>query len=571
MKADAGKANREVISKMALNTRRRREGNKHLANVWVTAMASMPLSAHVVVGSADSMITIYDLQCFEPLLHRIETKEMPTAALVFAWDENEPQEKANPTRARAAAPLQFSPPLALSHTPAFESSVPEGQYHCPEPRYEQVMCWGDSSGHVYTLPLNPEFGVTSDAGSKHRNEELLLQALSKWMMADLSPRYRRVDSTGRRQRTRAAPGIKAHDDWVTSLLYILELGLLVSTSLDSKVKMIDVKKSMVVREFSGHKKCVKTVAWSQVAKCLITGGTERSALIWNPYTTAVMAELGGHSSAIVSIAVDDKAMQVYTVTTDKHIRTWDLFSYTCLATLLDDAVYRPQNTLTASHWSQEIGNMYTAGNRMCIWQLKKKVEQLQHRTHADRICATLYASNMGQVITVGVTGSVRVWAIESGQLAFAFGDDQSAPIVCCARLDSSMRRLMMGYTAGGFGLWNFNNGQELQYISIVPDKLSVDARHDASFDSAAVTSNSSVAADLQVVDLCYVTVHRASSGTVSKYIACGDTNGNIQFFEETNTVADHPTMTLYASSSTDSATLTTPFHAVSKCSYPLLW
>jgi WD40 repeat protein len=130
---------------------------------------------------------------------------------------------------------------------------------------------GDVTGHIYFLKLNPEFGASSDGGVKKRNQILLEKAFS--------------DNIKR---------IKFHDSSVTRLSFIIDLGHMISSSMDGKIIFINLDKFSKHRTFGAHRifgssTCgVKCFNWAPVQKYVCSAGTDRLILMWDPYTLVLL-------------------------------------------------------------------------------------------------------------------------------------------------------------------------------------------------------------------------------------------------------------------------------------------
>ena len=64
------------------------------------------------------------------------------------------------------------------------------------------------------------------------------------------------------------------------------------------------------RRLINHAPCCGQVAYSSVFSLAISGGRERSALVWQPASRHKLAELTGHASSIMHLAFDEQSSQV---------------------------------------------------------------------------------------------------------------------------------------------------------------------------------------------------------------------------------------------------------------------
>ncbi|CAM9490662.1 unnamed protein product, partial [Chrysoparadoxa australica] len=78
------------------------------------------------------------------------------------------------------------------------------------------------------------------------------------------------------------------------------------------------------------------------------------------------------------------------------------------------------------------------------------------------VCSALYTANFGQVVSADAAGTICVWSIDSGQMAFRFTGAHGDSKISAMCFDGSGRRLLTGANDGSMKIWNFSNGQLLR-------------------------------------------------------------------------------------------------------------
>jgi WD40 repeat protein len=136
-----------------------------------------------------------------------------------------------------------------------------------------------------------------------------------------------------------------HTDWIVRVKYVAELALLVTCSMDSKIKFICLEKCKVLRVFEGHKKGVHSFEFCQAGKFIASCGMCREVIVWSPYTMQLMSVLHGHISPVQEICVDEEHAMLITVSVDKMIKVWDVATLACEQTIHDQTHHRPENRL----------------------------------------------------------------------------------------------------------------------------------------------------------------------------------------------------------------------------------
>ncbi len=115
----------------------------------------------------------------------------------------------------------------------------------------------------------------------------------------------------------------AHSDMATSLVLIPNTPLLASGSLDSTILIWDVNTGYKQRELRGHVKGVFSLAYSHEHRFLMSAGSDRDALVWNPMVKSrPIFRLKGHHTSLVGIQIPEGTPQVspiYLVYIHKHL------------------------------------------------------------------------------------------------------------------------------------------------------------------------------------------------------------------------------------------------------------
>ena len=80
----------------------------------------------------------------------------------------------------------------------------------------------------------------------------------------------------------------------------------------------------VIREMEGHKDVVNAVASSPDGKYLVTGSSDKSAIVWDAVTGKQKIVLGGHNWKVVSVDVSADSKYVITGCMDGTTKIWEI-------------------------------------------------------------------------------------------------------------------------------------------------------------------------------------------------------------------------------------------------------
>jgi WD40 repeat protein len=100
------------------------------------------------------------------------------------------------------------------------------------------------------------------------------------------------------------------------------LGFVVTGGADGTVRVLEVKDGKEVEKFQKHEKAVLCVAVSYHGKVIASGGADGFVRVWSPNGEQAAFEVRGHS--IQAIAFSGDGRRLFTLSSDKIIRTWQL-------------------------------------------------------------------------------------------------------------------------------------------------------------------------------------------------------------------------------------------------------
>jgi WD40 repeat protein len=139
---------------------------------------------------------------------------------------------------------------------------------------------------------------------------------------------------------------------ISSIQFIEDLGCIVTSSIDSTVKVfffyrsfriislfpfhlkiklhLSLMKFLAVDTleelacFSDHKKSVNCVAWCSKSLILATAGEDHCIILYNAITLRKLGVLLGHKNSIFSLTCDDQNQHLISLSSDETIRICDI-------------------------------------------------------------------------------------------------------------------------------------------------------------------------------------------------------------------------------------------------------
>ena len=285
-----------------------------------------------------------------------------------------------------------------------------------------------------------------------------------------------------------------HKDWVTHLEYESSFAALVTSSLDSTVRMTqldwppaavpsseaatkgeallrvaDPKHCRNMSTISAHHKGVTSFELMSISgrKLCATCGHERDIFVWNVETGDHTRSLIGHRALMRQLAYDPGSHLLISLDATGEMRTWEMISYTLVQ------IIRPYSSLEriSSIWFNVHQQCLVTTTRwLSIWQPPRKTAtqdvlnaaMLAPRGHRHPLVAALYSHHFFLVVSGDESGLICVWDVRSGHQVFRF---EHGSRLSAMQLDETGRKLLTGGSNSEVTLWNFSSGEKLRSIS----------------------------------------------------------------------------------------------------------
>lgn len=253
-----------------------------------------------------------------------------------------------------------------------------------------------------------------------------------------------------------------HTDMVTSLVTIPNTPLLASASLDGTINIWDINVGSCQRTLKGHIKGVFALAYSHEHRFLMSAGSDRDALVWNPMVKSKpIFRLKGHHSSLIGIEILEGTPQVITADLDGVFRLWDIRTFECIQTF--EPTHRSGEfaafACTGSH-----NQVVAGGYRGTVFEYDKP--GIPWLSMDSPIVAALYNSNSATILTAG-GDTIKIWDAKSGKMLRTYSgltqiaNNDSISSVC---LDSNQRKIIVGDTEGIIQVLNYSNGAILRRL-----------------------------------------------------------------------------------------------------------
>lgn len=221
--------------------------------------------------------------------------------------------------------------------------------------------------------------------------------------------------------------------------------------------------------FAGHDGKVRDVALSPDGRRLLSGGTDRHALLWNiadPRSREPIAVLDHDGAIVESVAWSPDGRRVATGAQDRCIRIWDAQDASLLTVLNGH-----QDWVVSLAWSPS-GQMIasTSDDRTArVWNVATGRERAVLHGHENWVDAVSWAPDESRIATSSADWTVRIWNLASGEAtAVLRGHEGRVPAVAWSP-DST--RIATASHDRTIRVWDPRSGTEIGVIGVHRDRV----------------------------------------------------------------------------------------------------
>ena len=127
--------------------------------------------------------------------------------------------------------------------------------------------------------------------------------------------------------------LEGHTDWISSVSFSLDGGLLASGSFDNTIRLWDVASRQEVATLAGHTSWVQSVSFSPNGELLASGADDKTIKLWDVASRQHIATLEGHTDWVNSVSFSPNRGLLASGSSDGTIKLWDVASRQHIATL----------------------------------------------------------------------------------------------------------------------------------------------------------------------------------------------------------------------------------------------
>ncbi|KIM87374.1 hypothetical protein PILCRDRAFT_814882 [Piloderma croceum F 1598] len=374
---------------------------------WVNSVVFSHDGRHIVSGSSDYTIRVWDAETGETVVGPLEGHTNLVNSVAFSQDNKYIVSGSSDSTIRvwdAETGEAVASPLE-GHTGSVNSIAfsHDGKRIVSGSCDQTIRVWDAETGETVVGPLEGHTDLVNSVAFSH-NSKLIVSG----------SRDKTIQVWDAETGEAIARPLEGHTHSIFSIAFSHDSKHIVSGSYDHTIRVWDAKTGeAIVGPLVGHTDSVNSVAFSHDSKLIVSGSSDQTIQIWNAQTgEAVVGSLIGHNGAVSSVAFSHDGKHIVSGSYDNTIRVWDTETGgTFLGPIMGH--HYPVKSVAFSHNSMCV----VSGSRdktIRVWDTETG-ELIVEKGHTDYVNSVAFSHDGKCIVSGSSDHTVHVWDAETGE------------------------------------------------------------------------------------------------------------------------------------------------------------
>jgi len=209
--------------------------------------------------------------------------------------------------------------------------------------------------------------------------------------------------------TGAPARLTKHTDQVLDLAFSPDGRRIATAGVDRSVIIWNATTGAVLKTLIGHTHAVNGVEFSPDGRLLATAGHDQTVRLWDATTGAPLATLTGHTGWVRAARFSPDGRTLATASHDQTIILWDVATHTRLTTITDHT----DGDFTGAAFSPDGRTLaYTSGETTVIlWDIAGRTPTARLTGHTQRVHAVAFSPDGNTLATTSSDQTLILWDV----------------------------------------------------------------------------------------------------------------------------------------------------------------
>ena len=207
--------------------------------------------------------------------------------------------------------------------------------------------------------------------------------------------------------------LKGHEGAVKSFAYIDDSKTLISGSLDNTIKLWDLSNSsnisniICLKTLLGHNDYIRVLLYIEELRILVSAGEDKIIKLWDVVNLQCSGNLLGHKKGIYCLVAFNKFL--ISGSSDSTFKIWKISSKECFKTILAN-----QGTINSFCVLNKRELLAVGGcdRSIRVWDTKTWKTQNVLVGHSNYICALISINDEKNLVSASADHKIKVWDVE---------------------------------------------------------------------------------------------------------------------------------------------------------------